>query len=88
MNLTQKEAKFLTILNETRLSEGKIFGRYSKEVSELFSFSNTELNDAVKKLLKMEMLSVIDVGGNDLVYFHTKKVTKDMLDKELAQIAH
>ena len=74
MELTPKEIKFLTIMNETRLADGKMFGRYSEEVSKLFSFSNSELNAAVKKLVKMDMLSVMDVGGNEKVFFHTDKV--------------
>lgn len=88
MELTQKDMKFLTIMNETRLSDGKMFGRYSEEVSKLFSFSNAELRAAVRKLIKMDMLSVMDVGGNEQVYFHTDKVTEDKLDKSLREIRH
>ena len=88
MELNQKDMKFLTILNETRLSNGKMFGRYFEEVKEVFSFSNSELDTAVKKLVKMEMLSVIDVGGNERVYFHTSKVNKEKLDKDLRVIRH
>ena len=75
-------------MNETRLTNGKMFGRYFEEVSNQFKFSNSELNAAVKKLIKMDMLSVIDAGGSDLVYFHTDKVSKDLLDKELMSIKH
>ena len=88
MELTQKEIKFLTIMNETRLADGKIHGRYSQEVSKVFSFSDSELKNAVNKLLKMKMLSVIDAGGNELVYFHTDKVVKSELDKQLREIRH
>ncbi len=88
MELTQKDIKFLTIMNETRLSDGKMFGRYSEEVSKLFLFSNVELDAAVKKLVKMGMLSVVDAGGNELVYFHTNKVAEDKLDKSLREIRH
>ena len=88
MELTQKDIKFLTILNETRLSDGKMFGRYFQEVNKVFSFSENELNSAVKKLVKMEMLTSIDVGGNEQVYFHTDKVSKDKLDKDLREIRH
>ncbi len=88
MELAPKDIKFLTIMNETRLSDGKMFGRYFEEVNERFKFSNSELNTAVKKLVKMDMLSVIDAGGKDMVYFHTEKVSKDQLDKELMTIRH
>ena len=88
MELMPKDIKFLTIMNETRLTNGKMFGRYFEEVSEQFKFSNSELSVAVKKLMKMDMLSVIDAGGKDLVYFHTDKVSKDQLDKELMTIRH
>jgi hypothetical protein len=88
MELTNKEIKFLTILNETRLSDGKMFGRYSDEVSKVFSFSDSELNSAVRKLIKMNMLSVVDAGGKELVYFHTDKVDKNDLDKHLMEIRH
>lgn len=88
MALTQKETKFLTILNETRLTNGKMVGRYSTEVKEQFSFSDTELKSAVNKFVKMDLLSVIDAGGNDLVYFHTQKVNKEDLDKDLLKIRH
>ncbi len=88
MELTDREIKFLTIMNETRLCDWKMVGRYSDEVSKIFSFSNSELNAAVKKLVKMEILSVIDVGGNELVYFHTDKATEYKLDKDLKEIRH
>ena len=88
MSLTPKEAKFLTILNETRLADGKLFGEYSEEVSKQFSFSNAELEAAVKKFVKFGLLSVIDAGGNELVYFHTGKVNEDKLDKHLKAIRH
>ena len=88
MELMPKDIKFLTIMNETRLTNGKMFGRYFEEVSEQFKFSNSELNTAVKKLVKMDMLSVIDAGGKDMVYFDSDKVSKDQLDKELMTIRH
>lgn len=88
MELTPKDIKFLTVMNETRLSDGKMFGRYFEEVSKIFTFSNLELDAAVKKLTKMEMLSVMDVGGKEKVYFHTDKVTEDKLDKMLKEIRH
>ena len=88
MELTGKEIKFLTIMNETRLSEGKILGNYSKEVREQFSFSSEELDLAVKKLVKIGMLSAIKTGKNEQVYFHTSKVTEDILDKDLMGIRH
>ncbi|MBU0761200.1 MAG: hypothetical protein KJ718_05465 [Nanoarchaeota archaeon] len=88
MDLTPKETKFLTILNETRLSDGKMFGRYFEEIKGLFEFSNEELNKAVKKLVQMGLLTKIDAGGNEYVYFHTNKVTKTELDKDLIKIRH
>jgi len=88
MQLTDKELKFLTILNETRLANGKIHGRYSQEVSKIFQFSDAELGSAVKKLVKMKMLSVIDAGADELVYFHTDKVVKSELDRNLREIRH
>ncbi|MBS3064871.1 MAG: hypothetical protein J4472_03595, partial [DPANN group archaeon] len=77
MQLSSRELKFLTIMNETRLSDGKIHGQYSKEVAKQFQFEDAELNSAVKKFVKMKLLSVIDAGGDELVYFHTEKVIKE-----------
>ena len=88
MELTQKDMKFLTIMNETRLSDGKMFGRYSEEVGKLFEFSDAELGAAVRKLVKMGMLSVINAGGSEIVYFHTDKVKQDKLDKSLMVLRH
>ena len=88
MELTQKDMKFLTILNETRLSDGKMFGRYSEEVGKLFEFSDAELSTAVRKLVKMGMLSVINAGRDEIVYFHTDKVKQDKLDKSLRVLKH
>jgi len=88
MELAPKDIKFLTIMNETRLSDGELFGRYSEEVSKIFTFSNAELSAAIRKLVKMEMLSVVDAGGNELVYFHSDKVDKNKLDKALKAIRH
>ena len=88
MELTTKDLKFLTILNETRLSDGKMSGRYYKEVSEQFLFSNEELNAAVKKLMKMGMLSSMSIGKDEQVYFHTEKVDEEILDKGLLEIRH
>lgn len=88
MQLSDKEIKFLTIMNETRLANGKMFGRYSQEVGKIFQFSDAELGSAVKKLVKMKMLSVIDAGADELVYFHTDKVVKANLDRNLREIRH
>lgn len=88
MELTAREIKFLTILDETRLDRGKMFGRYFGEVSKVFQFSDNELTMAVNKLLKMKMLSVIDAGADEKVYFHTDKVVKNDLDKNLREIRH
>ncbi|MDO8459771.1 MAG: hypothetical protein Q7S74_01550 [Nanoarchaeota archaeon] len=88
MELTASDIKFLTIMNETRLCEGKLFKRDSDEIGKVFSFKEKELNSAVKKLVKMGMLSPLDLGGNEVVYFHTEKVPKDKLDKDLIKIKH
>lgn len=88
MELIPKDIKFLTIMNETRLTNGKMLGRYFEEISKQFAFSNSELNASVKRLVKMDMLSVIDAGGKDMVYFHTDKVSRDLLDKELMTVKH
>ena len=88
MLLTENEIKFLTILNETRLADGKMFGRYSEQIKELFEFSDKELSNAVKKLGEMNLLTKINTGGNEYVYFHTNKVIKTELDKNLIKIKH
>jgi hypothetical protein len=88
MALTENEIKFLTILNETRLSDGKMFGRYFEQIKELFAFSDKELNSAVKKLEEMNFITKINAGGNEYVYFHTDKVIKTDLDKNLIKIKH
>lgn len=88
MALTQNEIKFLTILNETRLANGKMFGRYSEEIKKQFNFSDKELIVAVRKLEELNLLTKINAGGNEYVYFHTDKVVKTELDKELSKIRH
>ncbi|MBU0907109.1 MAG: hypothetical protein KKE05_03030 [Nanoarchaeota archaeon] len=86
--LTPKETKFLTVLNETRLAGGKIFGRFGELVKEQFQFSNEELKNAVNKFLKLDLLTKIDAGGNEIVYFHTNKVNSIELDRDLLKIRH
>lgn len=86
--LTPKETKFLTILNETRLTDGKMFGTYFDLIKEHFQFSNEELKSAVAKLLKLNLLTEIDAGGSEIVYFHTDRVNKVELDKDLLKIRH
>jgi len=88
MVLSQREIKFLSILNETRLSDGKMSERYLKEINEQFLFSNKELNQAIIKLVKIGFLSVISAGGDEYVYFHTEKVKKSELDNNLCKIRH
>ncbi len=88
MELTQKDIKFLTIMNETRLSDGKMFGRYSDEVKGVFDFSDGELGASVKKLVKMGMLSVMEISSNEKIYFYTDKVSKEKLDRNLREIRH
>jgi len=85
MDLTARETKFLTIMNETRLADGKLFKRDSEEISKLFLFTDRELNAAIKKLTEKGMLSEINLGGNETIYFFTEKVSKDMLDKKLSE---
>lgn len=86
MNLTPKEVKFLTILNETRLSNGKLLKGYSERLRKEFSFRDKELREAVKKLRGNGLLTEMDLGGDDIMYFFTEKVSKDMLDKKLEEI--
>jgi DNA polymerase III delta subunit len=86
--LTPRETKFLTILDETRLADNKMFGRYADIVKEQFQFSNKELKTAVAKLLKLDLLTKINAGGDEMVYFHTEKVNKIKLDEELSKIRH
>lgn len=75
-------------MNETRLSDGKLFKRDSEEISKIFVFSDKELKAAVKKLVEIGMLSSMDLGGNEKIYFHTEKVSPDKLDKELRKFRH
>ncbi len=86
MALTEKESKFLTIMKETRLEDNKLFKNYSEEVRKIFQFTDKELQNAVKKLLRDGMLSEMDLGAKETIYFHTDKVTEDMLDKKLGEI--
>jgi len=65
-----------------------MFGRYFEEVKEQFTFSNIELSNAVAKLEKLGLLMKIDTGGDEFAYFHTDKVAKTDLDKELNKIRH
>ena len=86
MELTTKETKFLTILNETRISGGKLMDGFSKKIKEHFSYTNSELNGAIAKLKGEGYLSELDLGGDEVMYFFTEKVDKDMLDKDLGKI--
>ena len=88
MDITSKEIKFLTILNETRLSGGRLSKRYFEEIKELFTFSIEELEKVTIKLLKRGMITKIATGGDEYVYFHTDKVIKGELDKDLIKIKH
>jgi hypothetical protein len=83
MALTPREVKFLTMMNETRLSDGKLFKRDLEAFSKIFSFSEKELHSAVKKLVDLGMLSQMKLGGNEIIYFHTDKVSESELDEEL-----
>ncbi len=86
MELTLKETKFLTILNETRIADGKLMEGYSRKVKEVFTYTNPELNAAIKKFKGNGLLSELDLGANEVMYFFTDKVSKDMLDKELVKV--
>ncbi|MEK6818663.1 MAG: hypothetical protein AABY10_01880 [Nanoarchaeota archaeon] len=88
MELTQKEVKFLTMMDETRLSNKKMFKRDSEGFRKLFSFTDKEMNVAVKKLVKKGFLSEMDLGSNEVVYFHTDKVSKGILDTKLSSARH
>jgi len=88
MELSQKDIKFLTILNETRLSGGKMPKKYFDEINEKFVFSNEEINNAAKKFVKIGLLSIIAAGGDEYVYFHTDKVIKSELNMDLIKIKH
>jgi hypothetical protein len=88
MELTQKELKFLTIMDETRLSGNKLFKSDSEQFKKLFSFTDKELSVAVRKLVRMELLDEIDVGANEIVYFHSSKVSKNILDAKLMPFGH
>ena len=86
MELTSKELNFLTIMNETRLSDKKLFKRDSETFRKFFSFTDGELSLAVNKLVKMALLSKMELGSNEIIYFHTEKVSQDNLDAKLVSI--
>lgn len=88
MDLTPREAKFLTIMNETRLVDGKLFKRDSDQIKKLFLFSDKELSAAVRKLKEKGMLTEMKLGADEIMYFFTEKVPKDMLDRKLREIRH
>ena len=88
MELTSKELKFLTVMDATRLSDKKLFKRDSEEFRKFFSFTDKEMNVAVKKLVKMGLLSEMDLGAKEIVYFHTDKVPRDSLDMRLKSARH
>jgi hypothetical protein len=88
MNLTQKEIKFLSILDETRLTDGKISQKYFEEIKEHFIFTKEELRRVVVKLVKMNLIEKVNAGRDENVYFHTDKVTKSELDTDLIKIKH
>ena len=86
MELTPKDIKFLTMMNETRLSDKKLFKRDSDEFKKFFSFTDQELVMAVKKLTAMGLLSEMKLGSDEVIYFHTAKVSQDSLDVNLKSI--
>lgn len=86
MELTQKETSFLTLMNETRLTGSKMFKRDSDIFRKVFSFSDEELIAAVNKLVKAGFLTAMDLGSDELIYFHTKKVSPEILDERFSSI--
>lgn len=88
MNLTEKEKKLLTILHEAKLVKGKLLNGYEKEIKEHFSFTYKELREALKKFLENGLLEETKLRINEVMYWHTKKVTKDMIDNSLVEIGH
>lgn len=86
MELTPKDIKFLTMMNETRLCDKKLFKRDSDEFKKFFSFTDHELVAAVKKLVALGLLSEMRLGSDEAIYFHTEKVSQDSLDEDLKSI--
>ena len=88
MELAGKEKKLLTILHEARLIDGKLLNDYEKEIKKHFSFSDEELNKAIKKFLESGLLEEIKLKDNEVMYMHTKKVSQKMTDSELSEVGH
>ena len=88
MKLTEKEKKILTILHEARLVNGKLLKDYEKQIKRYLSFSNKELHQAIKKFLEIGLLEKIKLKNNEVMYIHTKKVSKEMINPELFKIGY
>jgi hypothetical protein len=86
MELTPKDLKILTMMNETRLCDKKLFKRDSDEFRKFFSFTDQELVAAVKKLVTLGLLSEMKLGADEVMYFHTEKVSRESLDEDLRSI--
>ena len=46
------------------------------------------MHEAIEKFLKCGLLEEIKLNNNDVMYIHTKNVTKEMIDDELSKIGH
>jgi len=86
MLLTEKEKKLLTVLHEARLVDKKFLKGYQKMIEEHFSFSYEGLDKLIAKFLKNKLLKEITLGDNEVMYFHTNKVTKEMIDDKLSNL--
>ncbi len=84
--MTQKEKKLLTILHEAKLVDGKLLKEYQIEVNKSFYFSDEELHKAIEKFLKSNLLEKIKLKDDEVIYVHTKNVSKEMIDDELFEI--
>ncbi len=86
MNLTSKETKFLSILNETRVVNGKFLEGFNKRIKDHFVFKNEDLVLSIKKFKSEGFLTELVLGKDESMYFFTDKVKKDMLDLELNKV--
>ncbi len=88
MKLTEKEKRFLSLVHESRFVDGKLLKSYEKIVKKHCSFSYKELHLAIAKFLNKGLLEAIALGNNEILYMHTDKVAKDMVDEALLKICH
>ena len=77
MKLNKKEKQLLSIIDNSSVDD------FLERSSKILKINPREVEKIIKKLQKENLIKIVSIVEKNMIYSHTKKVKKNMLDENL-----